>query len=218
MSLPPQCGGPDLVGWDWGTVDGETKQGGTTWGEYVVVGTFDEMGFTPSAPPALATPADRPPPDPLPDYSTSCPEPAGGWIPRVPGDANDDLLSPAAARYLKKTSDTSAVWVDQTRTQMIWNVRFTRNAAGHRKELMALMPPNLCVTQGGRSRRELDAIAATEINAVPAANRLGGMAFEVTGTVEVQVVLDRDGVLQRTLDARYGRGLVRVKSALTPIE
>jgi hypothetical protein len=100
---------------------------------------------------------------------------------------------------------------------MIWNVRFIRNAAEHRKELRMLMPPNLCVTEGGRSRRDLDAIAQTEINAIAAANRLGGAVSDVDSTVEIRVVLDRDGALQRELDARYGTSLVRVKSALVPV-
>jgi hypothetical protein len=31
-SLPPQCGGPSVVGWDWDAVDGEKTMSGTTWG------------------------------------------------------------------------------------------------------------------------------------------------------------------------------------------
>src|SRR5690606_13734483 len=40
-SLPPQCGGIDLVGWDWGAVEGEESVSGTTWGSYQVTGTWD---------------------------------------------------------------------------------------------------------------------------------------------------------------------------------
>src|SRR5688572_15691269 len=50
-SLPPQCGGIPLVGWDWGKVEGEQTAGETTWGEYRVVGTFDGTRLTPTEPP-----------------------------------------------------------------------------------------------------------------------------------------------------------------------
>jgi hypothetical protein len=43
-SLPPQCGGPEIAGWDWGTVEADAAQG-TTWGEYVVEGTWDGETF-----------------------------------------------------------------------------------------------------------------------------------------------------------------------------
>ncbi len=53
-SYPPQCGGPDIVGWDWDQVDDAESANGTTWGEYHVVGTWHDGTFTltrnPSAP------------------------------------------------------------------------------------------------------------------------------------------------------------------------
>src|SRR5688500_15971617 len=45
-SYPPQCGGPDIVGWDWGEVDDAESANGTTWGSYHVVGTWDDGTFT----------------------------------------------------------------------------------------------------------------------------------------------------------------------------
>ena len=38
---PPQCGGPEIVGWDWDAVDLEESASGVTWGTYAVVGTWD---------------------------------------------------------------------------------------------------------------------------------------------------------------------------------
>ena len=29
-SLPPQCGGPDVIGWDWAAVEDEQSMNGTT--------------------------------------------------------------------------------------------------------------------------------------------------------------------------------------------
>ena len=51
------------------------------------------------------------------------------------------------------------------------------------------------------------------IVAVPQANRLGGLYDVVDSRVDVDVVLDA-GDLQRSFDARFGPGVVRVRSAL----
>ncbi|MCJ1711930.1 hypothetical protein MT344_12170 [Clavibacter michiganensis subsp. phaseoli] len=45
-SLPPVCGGPPIVGWDWADVEDEESQSGSTWGDYEVVGTWDGTSFT----------------------------------------------------------------------------------------------------------------------------------------------------------------------------
>lgn len=48
-SYPPQCGGPDIVNWDWDAVDGEESAGGATWVDAVVTGTWDGERFTTDA-------------------------------------------------------------------------------------------------------------------------------------------------------------------------
>jgi hypothetical protein len=45
-SDPPQCGNVDVIGWSWEDVDGEESRGGTTWGDYHVVGTWDGTALT----------------------------------------------------------------------------------------------------------------------------------------------------------------------------
>lgn len=52
-SSPPQCGGPELVGWDWDEVDGEETASGVTWGAYAVQGTWDGERLTRTQPPIL---------------------------------------------------------------------------------------------------------------------------------------------------------------------
>ena len=69
-SYPPQCGGPDIVGWDWDAVDAETANG-TTWGEYHVVGTWSDGTFTLTRPAAAAEPRDGDDHD----FSPACDEP-----------------------------------------------------------------------------------------------------------------------------------------------
>lgn len=61
-SLPPQCAGPKLVGWDWADVDGDTyeERSGVRWGNYEVAGTWDGADLTPST----ITPADQVDPAP----------------------------------------------------------------------------------------------------------------------------------------------------------
>lgn len=83
-SYPPQCGGPEAVGWDWSTVDGEETFAGVTWGEYRLVGTFDGERFTPTEPPGPPVPreeaSDRPPP--------ACDDPTGDAAGDTAGDAD----------------------------------------------------------------------------------------------------------------------------------
>lgn len=79
--------------------------------------------------------------------------------------------------------------------------------------LRELYAGNLCVTEGGRPTRELDAIARRVIAGLPPAYRLGGGSETIGGHVDIDVVLD-NGDLQRSVDARYGLGVVRIRSAL----
>lgn len=44
-SYPPQCGGPELVGWDWTTIEGHETAGDVTWGTYAVWGEWDGERF-----------------------------------------------------------------------------------------------------------------------------------------------------------------------------
>ncbi|WP_151199515.1 hypothetical protein [Cryobacterium sp. LW097] len=51
QSLPPQCDGPPILGWDWATVDQSETQSGVTWGSYAVTGTWGAAAFTVTQPP-----------------------------------------------------------------------------------------------------------------------------------------------------------------------
>lgn len=52
-SYPPQCGSPEIVGWDWATVDGEETASGVTWGSYAIQGTWDGQHLTVTQPPVI---------------------------------------------------------------------------------------------------------------------------------------------------------------------
>ncbi|MBG6054426.1 hypothetical protein IWX81_000816 [Salinibacterium sp. CAN_S4] len=40
-SYPPQCSGPELVGWDWAANEGSETASDVTWGTYAVFGSWD---------------------------------------------------------------------------------------------------------------------------------------------------------------------------------
>jgi hypothetical protein len=45
-SYPPQCSGPELVGWDWDAVDGEETSGDVTFGAFAAWGGWDGVRLT----------------------------------------------------------------------------------------------------------------------------------------------------------------------------
>lgn len=53
-SYPPQCSGPEVVGWDWAAVDGEETASGVTWGAYAVWGDWNGETFAVTREPILA--------------------------------------------------------------------------------------------------------------------------------------------------------------------
>jgi hypothetical protein len=52
-SYPPQCSGPEIIGWDWESVDGEESASSVTWGTYAVQGTWDGEQLTVTQPPIM---------------------------------------------------------------------------------------------------------------------------------------------------------------------
>lgn len=50
-SYPPQCSGPEIVGWDWTQADASESANGVTWGTYAVQGRWDGTTFTVTRPP-----------------------------------------------------------------------------------------------------------------------------------------------------------------------
>jgi hypothetical protein len=46
LSYPPQCSGPELIGWDWAANEGSETASNVTWGTYAVVGSWDGNALT----------------------------------------------------------------------------------------------------------------------------------------------------------------------------
>jgi hypothetical protein len=225
QSLPPQCGGLPLVGWDWAQVDGEEEAAGTTWGEYTVTGRYDGTALTVTEQQVVGV---RPRPDDEDDrFATACPEPAGGWRLADPNRADDAALQ-AAVALAQGEPDHAALWVDQSGPpdeqasasgDLVLNVAFTGHLARHEAELREVWGGPLCVVQLDRTVRELRALQ-DELSS----GGIDDLGLEVlwSSTLERQQVIELGVVAASSeqLDAveqRYGSGVVRVVPALTPV-
>lgn len=225
-SLPPQCGGLDLVGWDWAAVEGEESVAGTTWGTYTVVGTYDGESLT------LTEPAREPDPDRGDDeveIVTPCPEPEGGWRVVDPATTTDEAMSDAIA-HARAQPDVGGVWLDQSinpaadvdpidemamndPTKLVLNLSFTGDLDRHEAEIRELWGGALCISTARISAAELDRIRG-EVQA-EVDHFWWSSTDEVEGSVVIGVTVD-DG-LQALFDERYGVGIVDVRPSLVPV-
>lgn len=229
-SLPPQCGGPDIVNWSWDEVEAESMAG-TTWGSYTVVGTYDGERFTLTEPPSepVAEPAASGPPR----FPTPCAEPPGGWAVVDEATATMDAMY-AAIEHAEAQPAHAGTWLDQSinpalqdedstdaeeaandPTRLVLNFRFTGALDRHEREIREIWGGPLCVSLAEHSASELQEIQFHLHELAPGLLSVG--VDSVLGVIELQVIAD-DGTLQQKLDARYGAGLVRVGSALTPVD
>ena len=226
-SLPPQCGGPDVLGWDWAGLPSESV-GGTTWGSYELVGTFAGGALTLTEPPEVHDPqGDRAAEPPLDDrFASPCPEPAGGWAPVDPARATPEAAE-EAQRVAAASSGFAALWVDQRLPEAeiteeaandpqryVLNVSTTGDAAELEEELREVWGGSLCVSSAPRSEAELREVH----DALP---ELPGRVFSGTdpfaGVVDLAVVHGTQEQ-QRALDERFGVGAVRLAGQLEPID
>lgn len=222
-SLPPQCGGPEVLGWDWDEVQAESA-GGTTWGSYQVTGTYDGDTFTLTEPAAEPAPpaADS---DSSPDFSSPCPEPAGGWVPPDPARATDASMAEAMA-LARAEAGHGGSWIDQRIPEddltessandplvYVLNVTTTGDLDDLERRLRGVWGGSLCVSAAERAEADLRAVQ-DELSSEP------GMLITsvdiMTGTVEVGVILATAG-RQRELDQQYGDGVVLLRGALQPV-
>jgi hypothetical protein len=226
MSYPPQCEGTRITNWRWDQVEGEESAGGTTWGSYTVVGTYDGSSFTvlgaqhrlPGTPPSAAERfRDEPKP--------ACKEPAGGWEVPDPAHRSQAHVNPAA-EAARAEPDFAGVWVAYLQPmgsnvaedpgEMVLNVAFTGDLARHRAALRRLWGGRLCVTRLQHSYRELQRIQ-DELDG--AAGRSLGVEVLKTGLMDDKnavgldvVVLDQEA--REAIRRRYGDA-VRVTAKLT---
>jgi hypothetical protein len=221
-SLPPQCGGPDIAGWNWGAVRHDSAQG-SKWGIYLLIGTFDGKTFTLTEP--AKAPDDNATPSAVttPDFTSPCPPPADGWKPVDPAKATDEALN-QANMLASQDPDFGGLWIDQPvpvadptprndPQQLVLNATFTRDLARHEAELREVWGGALCVSQARHTEAELRRIQ-DELIREPGV--VSSSIDVTTGTVTVEVFLALQS-RQRDLDAKYGTGLVRLQGVMQPL-
>ncbi len=202
-SYPPQCGGPAVEGFEWGDV-GVERASGVTWGSFALTGTFDGTTFsvTDAIPAALYDAMAEPQDEPL---GVACEAPATTDTARTTPEDMDATL--AAATALPGYATT---WL----TGSTINVAVTEDAAGAESTLRETWGGQLCVTTVEKTDADLNVVNAELQAALPTLLTSGSFAPD---SLDAQVVFD-DGSIQEWADTTYGEGLVRVSSALTPVE
>jgi hypothetical protein len=223
-SLPPQCEGIPIVGWNWSAVEGEETTSDTTWGFFHVVGTYDgsTLGVLEVGPPTTEAP-DRDPID------TPCPEPAAGWTsPDLSKASDPDLV--ALMRVVEEELDFAGFWIDYVEEPageglvepggIIANVAFTGDAEARADTIPEIWGGPLCLVRHERTYEELRRIQR-ELSDGAAAE----LGLEVTwsgvsqhdNVVELGVVV-ADDASRMAVDERYGAGAVLLVPALEPVE
>ena len=221
-SLPPQCGGVPVANWDWAKVTGFDERGGTKWGFFHLVGTYDGTSFTLTQPAArggtplqLGTPAD---------FSTPCPTPPGGWSVVDPSKVSlDDYtkLMPAA----ESQPDFGGAWTDQSTaaargvvndlTHDVMNFTFTGDLERHKADLQKVWGGPICVSQTNISHADRMRIQQ-QLTVDPELHATSVFTDERSGVVTANVVVATPD-LQRKVDAQFGAGRVKLVGELKPI-
>ena len=213
-SLPPQCTGPVLVGWDWSELEGDFDEAsGVRWGDFLVTGTYDATSGT-ITPYEVTRGRDvDPPTGTFRGFDTPCPEPAGGW--KNADAAMSGSASMDAAFALAETLDGYASsWIEPSTG--IVNVRVDADPALAEAALREVWGGKLCVTRADWTAAGLASVR-DEIRSQADGKYYGVNSNLLEGRVDVDVLHD-DGTLQARYDAEYGAGVVQVNSSLVPAE
>lgn len=203
-SLPPQCSGLPMTGWEWTEHPEHERAGGVRWGSFAVTGSYDGESFavTDATPAALYDAMAQEPEEPL---GTPCEEVSDAIdASKATPEAMDATMNAAAA-----LPDLAMVWLDED----LINVAVTEDPERARATLRETWGGLLCVSTAEHTQRELEAIQR-ELNALPGFLSSGSTRPD---HLSVTVVHD-DGSLQEQVDQEYGKGLVEVSSALVSAE
>ena len=203
-SYPPQCGGPALADFDWGDV-GSEEASGVRWGSYALTGTFDGTTFTvtDAIPAALYDTMAAPEEEPL---AAACDSPTTTDTAKTTPEDMDATLAAASA-----LPTYASAWL----TGNTINVAVTEDAEGAEAELRTTWGGMLCVTTVERTDADLNEVNQ-ELQAA-LGDQLLTSGSTSPDSLDAQVVFD-DGSIQEWADATYGDGLVRISSALVPVE
>jgi hypothetical protein len=229
-SHPPQCDGPKAAGWKWtGTFE---KSRGTRWGEYIVIGYYDPDSAQFTATEVRSGEGYVWPHSEDDIWTSACPEPAGGW--RVTDTSKVSTRDYKAAMSLAESlPDYSAVWEDQSPNPALGkglapedqerllndplytviNLAVAGDVAAAEAKLREVWSGMLCVSRSKRTEAELLAVQ-DQLNG-EVKGFLGCIPDPRAGVLRVQVPYD-DGSVQRSVDKKFGKGLIVVESVLEP--
>jgi hypothetical protein len=228
-SFPPHCGGLPIPNWRWDQVEGEQTAGGTTWGRYQLVGTYDGASFTVIRA-DLAPPASRPSAEERfkDEPKPACPEPDGGWALPDPARRSEHYLEPVD-RVARAAPDFAGLWISylapmgnnvaEDPGEFVLNVAFTGDLARHQAELRPRWGGRLCVAHQQRSYRQLLRIQGElqgDVGAELGLRVLGTGIRESANAVTLMVVVLEERA-REALEARYGPGAVQATAVLTPV-
>ena len=162
-SLPPQCGGPDIVGWDWKAVRAGVGER-DPWGDYTVDRHLGRgrRAVHPDRAGLNRVLSAHPKPD-LEEVSASrapAHPPAGGWRPvetvaRATQDTQDRASSashgaiPTSAGLDRPVVPRAAAppWTPERPEEVVLNVSFTKDLARNEAELRNVWGGALCVSK-----------------------------------------------------------------------
>lgn len=224
LSLPPQCGDVPITNWDWDRVEDEEHMSGVTWGDYHVVGTYDGASFA-----VLEVGPPRSPHHPQDRIEIPCPQPEGGWTSDDLGRVRESDMD-AAGELAAGQPDFAGLWVKVINpiegvdvyegNDIVLNVAFNGDIERHRRELAEVWGGPLCVVRHERTQAELlriqDELSSRGKEEL-GIELLASDVDVVHNQLRVQVVRADDG-LQEAVDERYGKGTVRLSSALKPVD
>ncbi|NYD22614.1 hypothetical protein [Kineococcus aurantiacus] len=233
-SLPPLCGGPDVIGFDFSSqpADSHEAVGESRYGSFVLTGVPRGEAIELTAPARPADPADLEQESaPEPSFASPCPEPLGGWKPLDPARATEEAQQAASAKA-RAVPGFGLVWIDQSMVtpeevaaeavndplRYVLNVSTTGDLAEMESVVRSVWGGALCVSAAAHSEAELTAAR----DALDQADRSGaGSALldlqvdPLAGQVTATALLARESD-QRRLDERFGSGVVRLSSLLRP--
>jgi hypothetical protein len=219
-SLPPQCGGPRIEGWDWDAVEDEERAGGVVWGSYTLTGRYDGRTFLLQGRPRPPRYDDDLESDAEGAIASSCAEPDGGWAPG--GDQNDVR---SAGHYAQQQPEYAGHWVDHIGdnpdefSPVILTAAFTGRLDEHEVRLRELWEGPLCVVEHERTlddlqriQRQLDETLDEELGYEMTHSDISYME----NTVTLGVIYEQPG-LREALDERFDEGVVTIEAALRPV-
>jgi hypothetical protein len=217
-SLPPQCDGVPVRGWNWSGVEGEESRADVTWGEFHVIGSYDGSTFdlVEAGPPRSSVEEE-------PQFKPPCPEPEDGWS-NVDPSMTEQGDRTALMGTVENIPAYAGLWIDylhepidyEAPGEYVVTVAFTGDPAEHEAAIREVWGGPLCLTSAEHTFAELRRAQRDLGNG--GAKRLGlQMTWSSIDIMDNQVELGTvvfDPSQQAALDEAYGVGVVRVEPAL----